>query len=102
MCHQHLESVPVPPSERLGAAVPPTLSAVLMACLQKEPARRPSARGVVEWLGADRDVERWTTELAHAWWTVRGAAILERHHAEGDRAGEPKLTAEAALVTARP
>jgi len=100
VCRQHLESVPVLPSERLGHAVPPTLSAVLMACLQKEPARRPSARSVVEWLGAGQDIERWTTEMAHAWWTLRGAAILGRHRAERDRAGEPKLGGDAAPVTA--
>jgi serine/threonine protein kinase len=43
VCGHHLHSTPVPPSRRLGAPVPAGLEAAILACLAKDPARRPSS-----------------------------------------------------------
>jgi eukaryotic-like serine/threonine-protein kinase len=70
VCSHHLHSAPTPPSERLGRPVPDSLSALLMACLEKEPERRPrSARELLLSLHACRDVPAWTEEEARAWWS---------------------------------
>jgi eukaryotic-like serine/threonine-protein kinase len=47
VCAHHLHSVPVPPSQRAGAAIPVELEALLLACLEKDPARRPASADAV-------------------------------------------------------
>ncbi|HKE17785.1 MAG TPA: serine/threonine-protein kinase [Kofleriaceae bacterium] len=42
VCGHHLHSVPVPPSRRLGTPVPAALEALILCCLEKDPARRPA------------------------------------------------------------
>ena len=68
VCAQHLSALPVLPAERLGRPVPEALSAILMACLQKDAGRRPSARGVIDYLDGNIDVEPWTSDRTRAWW----------------------------------
>ena len=45
VCAHHLHTRPVPPSERLGRPLPAALEAIVLACLEKDPARRPATRG---------------------------------------------------------
>ena len=79
VCGHHLHSRPVPPSERLGQPVPEGLQGLLLACLEKEPSRRPSFAGeFLETLDALRDVPPWTNEQARGWWTSRGPLITAR------------------------
>ena len=76
---QHLTSAPVPPAERLGRPVPDSLSAILMALLEKRPEHRPmSARALIELLDGTTDVEPWSSRDARAWWILRGEQIRER------------------------
>ncbi len=42
VCGHHLHSVPVPPSARLGAPIPADLEALILRCLEKDPAQRPA------------------------------------------------------------
>ena len=42
VCGHHLHSAPVPPSRRLGAPIPADLEALILSCLEKDPARRPA------------------------------------------------------------
>ena len=57
--HQVLHEAPEPLGERLAALgiqneIPPDVAAIVMACLAKDPARRPqSARAVAEWIGLE-------------------------------------------------
>jgi eukaryotic-like serine/threonine-protein kinase len=84
VCNQHLTATPVSPTERLGRPVPASLSAILMALLEKDPERRPaSAQDLVTMLDAIDDTARWTTEEARAWWNLRGQVVTakSRHHA---------------------
>lgn len=77
VCSHHLNSQPVPPGQRSGIPVPETLSAILMACLEKTPERRPpSARALGSLLDACHDVKPWTSEMGRAWWNVQGASVL--------------------------
>jgi serine/threonine-protein kinase len=79
VCGHHLHTRPVPPSERLGQPVPEGLQALLLACLEKEPSRRPSFAGeFLETLDALRDIPAWTNEQARGWWTTRGPLITAR------------------------
>jgi serine/threonine-protein kinase len=79
VCGHHLHSPAVPPGERLGRPVPENLVALLMACLEKEPERRPpSARAFLGALDSCPDVAPWTDDEARAWWKARGAAIMAR------------------------
>jgi serine/threonine-protein kinase len=83
VCGHHLHTKPQPPAERLGQPVPAGLSALLLACLEKDPAERPSFAGAfLDTLDRLADVPPWTGELARAWWTTRGAPIVARVRAE--------------------
>ena len=72
----HVRTPPPLPSSL--APVPPALEAVVLACLEKDPARRP-ATALELWrrLGEVELKARWTRELAEAWW---------REHAPGPAA----------------
>jgi eukaryotic-like serine/threonine-protein kinase len=65
----HSEERPVPPSQRTEMAVPAELDALVMACLEKDPARRPAdAAAVLEWLLRCRSTDVWDNESARIWW----------------------------------
>jgi serine/threonine-protein kinase len=69
VCAHHLHTAPVPPSERLGRALPDDLQALVMSCLEKDPTRRPqSARVVITLLQALGCYSEFTPEAATAWW----------------------------------
>jgi eukaryotic-like serine/threonine-protein kinase len=86
VCSQHLYSEPVPPAEQIGLQVPETLSAIVMACLEKRPERRPaSARALVGLLDGCHDVPRWTNEMGREWWARRGHDALARVRQQRER-----------------
>lgn len=90
VCGHHLHTRPQPPAERLGKPVPAGLSHLLLACLEKEPAQRPSYAGAfLEALDRLADVPPWTNGDAQAWWSARGAPIVARVRAaaKGARPG---------------
>ena len=67
--HAHRE--PVRPSVRSGAAMPAPLEALVMQCLEKDPARRPaSAAEVNAALRAVSLQSAWTVERAEEWWAM--------------------------------
>ena len=69
VCSHHLHTRPDPPSERLGRPVPAGLERLVLACLEKEPARRPaSALELRDALGALDDVGHWGEREAREWW----------------------------------
>jgi hypothetical protein len=43
VCSHHLHTQPEPPSQRLGQTVPGGLEQMILACLEKDPARRPAS-----------------------------------------------------------
>jgi serine/threonine-protein kinase len=66
---QHSRSTPIPPSERCETPICKDLEQLLMRCLQKNPADRPSsAESVCEALGACIPLSPWSNEDAARWW----------------------------------
>jgi serine/threonine-protein kinase len=66
---QHVEAAPVPPSRRSELDIPAELECVILACLEKDPARRPESAGrLAESLEACRLAQPWTPERARRWW----------------------------------
>jgi len=76
----HVQTTPLPPSQRTEQPVPPDLEALILCCLQKNPADRPLDAAALR-----RDLRRlsaaldWTDQHARGWWQAfRGA---RQHHA---------------------
>jgi len=66
----HLHSEPMPPSLKLGAAVPAGLERLIMRCLAKRPEQRiPSALDLVRDLAQLSGIEAWSMDDAQGWWT---------------------------------
>jgi len=66
---KHLHGTPDPPSKHAPHAVPAELDAVVLACLEKDPARRPAtAHALAERLAQVPLAERWGDDEARAWW----------------------------------
>jgi serine/threonine-protein kinase len=72
VCSQHLHQPPVPPSKK-RPDVPAALEKIVLACLAKKPADRPSDAAVLAKLLAalQNELGTWSREEAHAWWEQR-------------------------------
>jgi serine/threonine-protein kinase len=69
MLLHHAQSAPTPPSEVSELPIPRDLEAVLMQCLEKDPAHRPASASELEsHLAGLRLEESWTDDRARAWW----------------------------------
>jgi len=69
MLIQHIQAPPVPPSLRAGRPVPPALEQLVMRCLEKDPARRPSTADDILAELDRMDLEPpWDQQRARAWW----------------------------------
>jgi eukaryotic-like serine/threonine-protein kinase len=66
---QHLHAKPIPASQRTELPVAADLDAVIMACLEKDPARRPQDAGeLLELVHTCRMREAWGLAAAKTWW----------------------------------
>jgi serine/threonine-protein kinase len=78
MLLHHAQTAPVPPSEVSELPIPGDLDAVLMQCLAKDPARRPSSALALEsQLDRVRCREAWTEDRARAWWMAYAPEVVE-------------------------
>jgi eukaryotic-like serine/threonine-protein kinase len=69
MLIMHAHQKPIPPSKRVGHELHRELEAVIMACLEKNPARRPqTARELRERLSALSFETPWSDERGELWW----------------------------------
>ncbi|MEM7437345.1 MAG: serine/threonine-protein kinase [Myxococcota bacterium] len=75
VCLKHLQSTPVPPSELCSEPIPPELEAVIMHCLEKSPADRPSSGRAIAGVLEHAPIPRWTREDAEAWWQRFGPLL---------------------------
>jgi serine/threonine-protein kinase len=74
VCSHHLHTAPVAPSERLGRPLPADVEALVLACLEKDPSRRPaSALGLRDRLGELAGTHPRSEAAARAWWDGFGA-----------------------------
>ena len=69
MLMEHVQSVPLPPSSRTELPIPPEIDAIVLACLQKDPNRRPqNAEELFRIAHNCRTCEGWTQASAKSWW----------------------------------
>jgi serine/threonine protein kinase len=71
VCAMHLHQPPVPPSQRLGEALPAELEALVLSCLAKSKAERPpSAAALEDALSRCAERSPWNAADARAFWTA--------------------------------
>jgi serine/threonine-protein kinase len=76
VCSQHLHAAPIPPSVRSNVDVPAELERVILRCLEKNPAARPSdAAQLMELLAGCAVDAPWTPALAQSWWARYRAQV---------------------------
>ncbi len=67
--HAHTKEKPLPPSEVTDRPIRPDLDNAILACLEKDPARRPASANALarelEWCAAAED---WNRDKARYWW----------------------------------
>jgi DNA-binding NtrC family response regulator/putative methionine-R-sulfoxide reductase with GAF domain len=77
MLLQHVQTQPVPPSTRSELAIPKQLDAILMMCLEKDPANRPaSALQLDSALARVPCEDPWTNERAREWWQNHAPEVV--------------------------
>ena len=77
LCRKHLTEIPVSPGARIGKTFDRQLEALLMRCLEKDPAARPqSARELAQLLAACPLAEQWTAEQRASWWIEHRKSIV--------------------------
>jgi len=76
--HAHTKQKPVGPSERSGRAIKPDLENAILACLEKDPGRRPKDANALarelEWCDSADD---WNRDKARYWWQEHEAKLEE-------------------------
>jgi eukaryotic-like serine/threonine-protein kinase len=70
VCSQHLHQQPLPLSAR-GVKLPPELSLIVLACLHKDPDRRPQSAAELRQQLEACPVAAWDSQRALAWWSER-------------------------------
>jgi serine/threonine protein kinase len=79
MLVHHVNTVPLPPSQVSELPIPPQLEAILMMCLEKDPARRPSsALELDSMLAAVPLKDPWTAARAQTWWETHAPDVSPR------------------------
>lgn len=69
LCKQHIEAVPMNPSQRLGKPVSAELEHALLACLEKSRTKRPAtARDMAQLLARCPTATTWSQDASEAWW----------------------------------
>ncbi|MGH9362812.1 MAG: serine/threonine-protein kinase, partial [Thermoanaerobaculia bacterium] len=72
ICGHHLHTPPPRPSSATTLPIPEDIEAVVLSCLQKEPARRPPTAGaLIDALDACRDAGAWSQKDSLSWWSQR-------------------------------
>jgi eukaryotic-like serine/threonine-protein kinase len=78
MMIHHARTPPMPPSKASGRPVPDRLEQIVLACLEKEPEKRPpSAVDLWRQLGEVTLATPWTPERAEIWWREHLPAISD-------------------------
>jgi serine/threonine protein kinase len=68
---QHLQTTPIPPSQRTEMPIPREVDELVLACLEKDPARRPQdAQQLLRMLAKMTTGASWDSERAQAWWEM--------------------------------
>jgi eukaryotic-like serine/threonine-protein kinase len=69
MLLQHVQAQPVPPSQRTELPIPQDLDDLVLACLQKDPNKRPqNAEVLLDMAVGCKTGDCWNQNLAKGWW----------------------------------
>jgi eukaryotic-like serine/threonine-protein kinase len=67
----HVQTPPIPPSQRTELPIPKELDDIVLACLEKDPERRPQdARQLFGMAQQCRACETWNQDAAKRWWEM--------------------------------
>ena len=67
----HVQTPPIPPSARTELPVPKELDDLILACLEKDPARRPQdAQHLFRMAARCGSDDRWDNDAAKRWWEL--------------------------------
>ena len=89
LCQQHIDAIPLTPSQRLGRTVHPDLEHAILACLEKNRAKRPqTARDLATKLHKLINSDAWSVTDADAWWS-RHERDANRRIQTGDDSSKP-------------
>jgi eukaryotic-like serine/threonine-protein kinase len=65
----HVQTAPVPPSQRTELPIPREFEKIVLACLEKDPNRRPQNAEILWQMSLNcRSAETWSREAARDWW----------------------------------
>jgi serine/threonine protein kinase len=66
---QHVQEEPMPPSHRTELQIPHGVDEFVLACLRKDPKRRPaSAEELLQMASTCKTADLWDQEAARKWW----------------------------------
>lgn len=70
LCQQHVDAIPILPSERVGREIDQDLEHAVMACLEKNRAKRPqTARDLAALIHRLSSSDAWSINDADGWWS---------------------------------
>jgi len=80
----HIQTTPIPPSQRTELEIPSALEQIILSCLEKKPEKRPqTALELGERLAACEIREPWTQEDSRRWWALNKPAEEPTSRARG-------------------
>jgi serine/threonine-protein kinase len=88
---QHVQTEPIPPSQRSELPVPEALERVILACLAKDPAKRPQdASALFDLMVGCHTCEEWSRDKARQWWEMHLPELTGPLAFVGDVPVEPR------------
>ena len=78
MLIDHIQTAPVPPSQRTELPIPREFEKIVLACLEKDPDKRPQNAEVLWQMSLKcRSSETWSREAARHWWELHLPEITQ-------------------------
>jgi len=76
MLLHHVQTKPIPPSQRSEMPIPRELDDLVLACLEKDPAKRPQdAEELLRLAYSCKACEGWSDDDARTWWQMHLADL---------------------------
>jgi eukaryotic-like serine/threonine-protein kinase len=67
---QHVNDAPIPPSRRTEQPIPREIDDIVLACLHKDPNRRPHSAEELGRLASGQIANAWDQQAAQRWWAA--------------------------------